>query len=57
MEYDATLLSSVDALDVGCKLARSFLDAFDVATHGAVALERINLGRWHDPRDFEECEI
>jgi hypothetical protein len=37
----------------------SFLEAFDVATHGAVALDRINLGRRHaevrggDPLDSD----
>lgn len=43
--YDATLLRSTDALEVDCKLARSFLDAFDVARLGSVALDRISFGR------------
>lgn len=60
-EYDATRLSRTDALDAGCRLARSFLEAFDVARHGAVALERIKRGRWQtgipweDPRNVGAC--
>lgn len=44
-EYDATRLSNAVAREAECKYARSLRHAFDVAKQGAVALERINLGR------------
>jgi len=57
MEYDATLFRSSSAFEDNGMPARSFLDAFDVATAGAVALERMSFGLWQaavrgdDPRD------
>lgn len=43
-EYDATRLRRAVALEAECRYARSLLHAFDVARHGAVALDRINFG-------------
>lgn len=46
-EYEATRFSSVEAIDTGLKVERSFLDAVLMTTEGAVALERISFGRRH----------
>jgi hypothetical protein len=46
IEYEATRLSRTVALGVDWRCARSFLDAVDVASEGAVALDLISFGRW-----------
>ena len=58
---DATLLRRLEAPDAEGVLVRSFLTIVQVTIAGAVALERVSLGRWptclFGPDSRDECGV